>query len=132
VINYAEAYYQMTFSEFAAHAQRAAKRAGFDLESSTAIYEGSPLFARIHRGKWVVICPDCLTEHTELLWTTKLFVCQRCWNSVANGKWRRIWFPKDWQEIERVLSLRPLAHTRNWRPFETLQDLIDENEANGL
>lgn len=41
-------------------------------------------------------------------------------------------WPPDIADLERVLLARPAPSTRNWRPGESLEDLVAENFAHGL
>jgi predicted ABC-class ATPase len=42
-----------------------------------------------------------------------------------------VW-PARAEDVERLLSMRPDPHTRNWEPGETLNDLLLENMQHGV
>jgi hypothetical protein len=86
---------------------------------------------------WVATCPRPWCINTE--WHgpgpvtgrvgglgAEVFHCLRCGLSC----------PADWpdnrDDIERLLTVRPMPETRNWLPGETLEDLFLENVTHGL
>lgn len=52
-------------------------------------------------------------------------------DAVALGKRYAITWPKEKDEIEQVLRMRPVENM-NWEPGETLADLRQENEEHGI
>lgn len=82
--------------------------------------------ARIEHGRWIACCPNCRTgSRTHPEWG--LGCCGEC-----GCIFRRVTFPPNVAEIERVLLRRPLRWTQNWLPGETLADLERENANHGL
>ena len=86
-------------------------------------------------GRWVADCPrpDCSSaEHAgdeggAVGGLTGLaFHCSHC-GLVCSASW-----PANVDDIERILAQRPVPSTRNWRPGETLHDLMAENIAHGV
>ena len=99
--------------------------------------------AVVNYGRWLVECPTgdghAVYASPGDLW----YLCTICGNSTNNGKPYRVVFPSDRAAIENVLMFRPVdrrhpvsqpweSKARNWTPAESLQDLKDENIANGL
>lgn len=80
----------------------------------------------VNHGRWIAECPDChgaqLASRADLR-----FMCNNCANAVIGGLWRPVVWPKDPDKIAALLEERPLAHTRNWTPGESLRDLKAEN-----
>ena len=89
-------------------------------------------------GLWVAACPrdGCRgSEHFGHVpgvtqWVGGLtsfgFVCARC-QLVCHSQW-----PDNADDIWYVLTRRPIWETRNWKPGETLEDLIVENALHGI
>lgn len=83
--------------------------------------------ARAHRGMWIVDCPRCANA---MRWPvgTPSFDCDECDQPIEI-----VWPPQEMVEaVERLLMMRPVPHTRNWNPGETLHDLMFENGAHGI
>ena len=87
-------------------------------------------------GRWVADCPrDCggaehhgpdrVTGHVGGL-TDVMFACGEC------GLQCPVAWPAERTVIELVLAQRPAPRNRNWRPPETLHDLLEENIAHGV
>jgi len=88
------------------------------------VYDGKPLEARIEYARFLVDCPNC--NNAEYAFEDKLFFCSQCGNSDIQGKVRSVVMPKDRDEIENLLSVRPIKN-RHWFPTETIGDLEKEN-----
>ncbi len=75
--------------------------------------------ARVYAGQWIIDCPMCCGAQVVALGDR----CVDC-----DTRLDVIW-PSDEMRhgIERVLGLRPVTHTRNWTPGESLHDLLAEN-----
>lgn len=89
-----------------------------------------PLVAHISNDQWVVDCPDCggadvVFERDPLFW------CHDCGNARVGGDWRRVVLPGRADEIQEVLSKRSLPQWRNWRYYETTDDLKAQNLERG-
>ena len=84
--------------------------------------------AYMNAGRWVVDCsdPDCpgagLADH--------VYVCGNC-KRITKVVW-----PDERDEVDRLVEVRPVPETRNWRgpwnPTELVDDLRRENAAHGL
>jgi hypothetical protein len=61
-----------------------------------------------------------------------LMMCSNCFNGTVGGLWRRVELPGEMSQIEAALLVRPVPNNRNWRPGETVEDLIAENIEHGL
>lgn len=86
--------------------------------------------AEIVKSNWRVACPFC--RGAVVIQPRKLYFCPDCANQANDFKPMLVLWPQNRAEIERVLLLRPDPLRRNWLPSETLQDLIDENNAHGI
>ena len=92
------------------------------------ISDGIPLKACVNRGRWLIQC-EC--DGAEYAFEEGLFMCQSCWNTNHQHKYRRFVFPKGREAIEWILMVSPLPN-RNWLLGETLAQLKAENEAHTL
>lgn len=93
--------------------------------------------AHVNHGRWIARCPrpfcagaehagrDAKTGHVGGL-TGVGFTCANC-DLVCAADW-----PPNVDDIEYLLSLRPVPATRNWEPPETVHDLLAENAAHGI
>ncbi len=86
--------------------------------------------AYILRSSWVVGCPFCSDTHFTYYQAT--FFCPSCLMGENSGKAVRVYFPKEWEEIQDTLVARPNPMNRNWLINETLKDLLFENEIHGV
>jgi hypothetical protein len=87
--------------------------------------KGKPLLVVGNHGRWVVECDHCtgaqLASKSDLR-----FMCTSCGNAYQNGAWRPIKWPKNHEEIERLLDSRePLE--ANYEPGETVRDIEEQN-----
>lgn len=84
------------------------------------------VLAHISHGRWSAICPYCnggmYVSHDD-----PLFWCVKCRMEANGGLPMRVYFPKEYLEIENVLSMRINPATRNWTPGETVAGLAREN-----
>lgn len=100
--------------------------------------EAPPVDAWVYRTWWVASCPDCATPDgsprcTMFVWRERpLFMCAYCWNVAVGGKWRRVRFPEEAEEIERVLGARRFAHEHNYVVGETVAELKRQNRVLGV
>lgn len=93
--------------------------------------------AYVNHGRWIARCPrpfcnsaehagkDPTTGHVGGL-TGIGFTCAEC-ALVCAADW-----PPNVDDIEMLLSLRPVPATRNWEPPETVHDLLAENSTHGV
>ena len=94
---------------------------------------GTPVEARINHSRWIADCPYCI--HAEMVDPdNKKFFCLNCGMEHNGHRPLPVKFPPKAQrlEIERLLSIRPLEANRNWFPYETVQDIRQENIDYGL
>ncbi len=84
--------------------------------------------AYMNGGRWVVDCsdPDC----TGAGLANSVFVCENC-KRITKVVW-----PVERDEVDRLVEVRPVPETRNWRgpwkPDEPVDTLRRENAAHGL
>lgn len=90
-----------------------------------------PAIAYVNHGRWVADCPTGCGG-AMLVEPDMPFVCGNCFNAELHGKWRAVLWPDDKAGIETELEKRPLPHTANWLPGETVADLRRENREHGL
>lgn len=88
--------------------------------------------AMIFGGNWVVGCPTCksVVQFTDI--SDKRFFCTICFNAVIDNQWLRVVWPDNYRDIEEPLLVRPNPATRNWLPYETVEQLWTENLSNGI
>lgn len=87
-----------------------------------------PLIARVNWGRWLADCPTGDLDAPVIDPQWGVAVCLTCGSVFTSS----IVMPPDWADIDAALMVRPLVHTRNWSPPETLADLLAENAAHGL
>jgi hypothetical protein len=78
--------------------------------------------ARVYAGNWIADCPVCRSAAVRWFGDPR-WECRDCGMTVE------VLWPTDQLRagVERLLMMRPLQHTRNWFPGETLHDLLAEN-----
>lgn len=91
--------------------------------------------ALVNHGRWMAHC-GCggavvVSSKVPLFW------CPDCGNQANKGKWLRVIFPAEKEEIEKELLKRPAddgfrARNRNWLPGESVADLAKENSERGI
>lgn len=82
--------------------------------------------ARVDHGRW---CCDCVCGNG--------MAASRAWNTAicivgCGARYFAVIFPVEADAIEAVLLRRERDANRNWRPGETLADLMAENAAAGI
>lgn len=103
-------------------------RVRFKIDETGFDEEIEPVEAFVNKGIWLVMCPKC--NGAEFAWEEGWFICCSCKNSYCGHKYRRLIFPKDRNEIEELLVVRPLENRNYKGPLqsdETLEDLREEN-----
>lgn len=120
----------LPFSRRAASIQAKAKRVPLPPESLVA---EPAVAAYVNHGRWVVDCPFC-PGALVASFLDQRFLCATCFNGSVGGAMVAVTFPDDYGAIEAELLKRPNEINRNWRPGETVADLVAEREAseNGL
>jgi hypothetical protein len=93
-------------------------------------------------GKWVADCPRPFCLNAEQFGRCddgtigglggELFHCRDDTRHGGCGLTCPAQWPANVEDLEAVILARPVPGTRNWRPGETLDDLIHENAAHGL
>lgn len=90
--------------------------------------------AFVERGMWMAQCPKCNSAQVTSPADPR-FICvgdpTGCGNYYVGGKTVPVKWPKNREAIEAALITRPQLF-RNWRPGETVKDLIRENKEHGL
>lgn len=84
-----------------------------------------PLVPVVNHGRWIIECP---CGNADVAPDDGWFLCVSCWNAGVGGEWRPVRFPFLRTGIEAALIVRP-AGNRNWRPPETVDQLVVENDA---
>lgn len=94
----------------------------------TALISVSPsTLGRVYAGQWIADCPLC-SSASVLRFGSPAWDCQDCGTELEVR-----WPPEETRRgIERLLSMRPISHTRNWFPGETLHDLLAENVTHAI
>lgn len=128
-----------------------AKKSGFDSYRAMLMAAGwsgqiandqPALQAKIDWGRLLVDCPDC--NSAEMVTPSEpVFFCRTCENIRFAGKAIPVEFPSNLAEIEQALLKRPAAEDslswvpliagflRNWKPGQTMDDLLVQNKARG-
>ncbi len=110
--------------------RRRAARVGITVRPMEDVALGPGLLARFNHNYWIVDCPDC--GSAEFVWIDEpVMLCQKCWNAVVDGRWRRVVVPGQWRQIERIMRVRINPDNRNWYPGESLAKLKAENMEHG-
>jgi hypothetical protein len=86
--------------------------------------------AEINHGRWMVRCPACPGAE-EADPEQPIFYCLSCGNADNGGHVMAVEFPKDREEIERLLLAREIEN-RNVKPTETPADIEAENLEYGV
>lgn len=105
--------------------------AGRGLGQMTPVYDDlkagyvtESLAAFIDAGRWIVQCPTCRSA-TVACCHDPFFMCTSCGNAGFDGRWVRVGFPDDKEELEAFLETIPgfrgSAPDRNWRPGELIK-----------
>jgi hypothetical protein len=83
--------------------------------------------ARAYNSMWIVDCAYCPNAEQVQRFQPGV-MCGYCGSNMA------ILWPAEAMvhSIERLLLMRPLPLNRNWRPGETLHDLMRENAEHGV
>lgn len=105
----------------------------------------------VNHGRWLGLCPWC-GKNNYVDPKENLFYCFSCGNN-GTGQMILAEFPKNYQEIEKVLLKRAVHGAeqvqnlfiratqvepsipglyRNWRPGESLAELREQNNSKGL
>lgn len=96
--------------------------------------------AFVNEGRWVAFCADPDCQSAEQDWGRRrvkpdgtpfgivgnILFCGHC------GQQSMVEFPPERQGITALLARRPVPETRNWRPGESLADLVGENVTHGV
>jgi hypothetical protein len=104
--------------------------------------------ARVNHGRWLADCPFGCGGSMDVS-PGLTYWCGTCGNLPVGGQCVKVDWPKDLEQIEDVLILRPDKATRNWEPgklirrapyankvdkawSESLLDLAYENVEHGI
>jgi hypothetical protein len=88
-----------------------------------------PAYAEVNHGRWIAKCPFGCGGAEMVDFDRPSFFCCGCRNTPTFNRPVIVVVPENREAIEAVLLKRPEHPNRNWRPGETLDDLIAENEA---
>lgn len=89
------------------------------------------LAARINAGRWIVDCPNCKSA-VVASFQNAIFICSNCGSPENNGKWYKVLFPADKEDIEKELLKRPKVENRNLELSEDLEMIKKENKEHGI
>ena len=108
---------------------KASAMAKYPLTTNTD-YPSIPAF--IDSNRLIVNCPSCnaamFVDRADL----RFFCCNtedECFNSFAGDQWIRVSLPVEYNEIDRLLSLRPFIKNRNFLVSESVEIIRAENVA---
>lgn len=87
--------------------------------------------AFVNEGRWIVQCPWCGGAQLVSPETFSV-LCVECANNGIGGMSVPVRWPDEAPAIEAALVQRPAPRHMNWRPGETVDDLLAENEQRGL
>lgn len=89
--------------------------------------------AYVNYGRVIAGCPDpyCGSAQAVSREDPRYF-CVACGNAHVNGRWVKVAFHDDWDEIEALLLARPVPESRNWRHPESVATLEAENAERDL
>lgn len=87
---------------------------------------GAAVYATANHGRWIAECPDCNGAQLTAADDPR-FMCVECGNIRVGGLWRPVIWPKDHDEIGRLLDERP-RHLANALPGETVKQIRRENK----
>lgn len=90
---------------------------------------GYGVFAVVNKGRWLIECPHC--PSARMAHRDRTFWCPGCGNADVGGQSIVVEWPADWQLIEQLLLVRPVAN-RNWLLRESVADLARQNVDRGL
>lgn len=102
-----------------------------DTPPPTETHPTATVIAEVIHGRWMAKCPWCASAQVASR-EDRRFFCVECLNVRADGKWARVVWPEQADEIEAVLAMRPSKETRSWLAHESLGDLLRENQTNGV
>lgn len=107
-----------------------------DIEMPKKIKDGDKfdraILAEVNDGRWVARCTNEACGGAQIVSPDdKRYFCTYCNNTEADGDWLTVHFPEDWEEREKVLDRRPV-HNQHMKPWETIEELIKENDVRGL
>lgn len=87
------------------------------------------IHARYNWGRWIADCPSPFCESAlQLIYDQRWFKCWQC-EAVAEIVWPSMTMVED---IETLVSMRPVERWRSWEPGQTLHDLYEENLMLGV
>ncbi len=86
--------------------------------------------ARIEHGRWIVDCPYCKGAQFASK-ADRRFFCVDCGHEATSdeGRWLKVAWPRNPDEIEQELVRRPNVVNRNWKAGETVASLRNEFSA---
>lgn len=90
------------------------------------IDKSAAAFAIVRQGRWLTMCPWCQAA-LYAAETDRRFFCPLCGNVAVGGKWVEVIWPKDHEEGDALLAMRPVPINRNWEVWESVDDLREQN-----
>ena len=95
-----------------------------------SINESVSVLAEVNNSSWIVACPFC--SGAILHEPGAPFYCPQCMMEAINCKACYVVYPENRAEIEAILMMRDDPATRNWKAYETADDLRRENIEHGI
>lgn len=84
--------------------------------------------AYINQSRWMATCDVC--GNTMAVNRDDTFFCMNCQNYKNDHQPKKIQYPQNIAEIEKILLKRALPMHRNWTD-ETVEQLLEENRKAG-
>jgi hypothetical protein len=91
--------------------------------------------AYVSGGVWVARCPEAGCRGVEMVrFSDRQFFCCECRNASVGHHPILVELPDEHvaETVDRILELRPVPASRNWRPDESVDDLKRENLMHGV
>lgn len=89
--------------------------------------------AYVNHGRWCVDCPHGCGSAQYASRKDRRFFCVDC-DNAGDPRWIPVDWPSDLEigAIEAALLARPDVTSRNWKPGETIEQLVAENAEHDL
>lgn len=94
------------------------------------VKDAPPAIAYVNHSRWVADCPTDGCGGAVTLLRMAPFLCGNCLNVEIGHRYRPVVWPLEEAAIEDALFGRLLPEHVNWRPGETVDELLAENERN--
>lgn len=85
-----------------------------------------PVHPFVCDGRWTVECPDCGAWQAAA-WTDRRMFCLGCLNLELDGRWRRVVWRRQSQQVTALLQARGKREDQQWRGWEAIRWLRFQN-----